>query len=112
MTGKAKSPSGASHLLRSEGAQLDLRIATTLRLFFKTGDLMSLATDEAGDCVPATIRFEARGFSKRTIRTLLACAIDCPERLLFVHEDLLSEIPGIGPASLAEIASYRAKHLR
>ncbi len=73
---------------------------------------MASRTDEQKKRVPTTISFEARGFSKRTIRTLLSCAIDCPERLLFVREELLAEIPGIGPAAMAEIVSYRAKHLR
>ncbi len=73
---------------------------------------MALRTDELKKRAPTALSFEARGFSKRTIRTLLSCAIDCPERLLFVREELLSEIPGIGPASMAEIVSYRAKHLR
>ena len=55
----------------------------------------------------ATHLFENRGFSDRTIRALIDCALDGPERLLFITEDQLRSIPGIGNVSLAEIVNYR-----
>jgi DNA-directed RNA polymerase alpha subunit len=55
--------------------------------------------------------FEHRGLSERTIRALLACAIDCPERLLFVQDETLAGIPGVGAASLSEIVKYRDRFM-
>ena len=57
-------------------------------------------------------RFQHRDFSERTIKTLIACAIDSPERLLFLHEDTLTDIPGVGAAAMSEISKYRAKFSR
>ena len=53
--------------------------------------------------------FENRGFSDRTVRALIDGAIDAPERLLFMTEDQLRSIPGIGNVFLAEILAYRAR---
>jgi hypothetical protein len=41
----------------------------------------------------------------------LACAIDCPERLLFVQDETLAGIPGVGAASLSEIVKYRDRFM-
>ena len=57
-------------------------------------------------------RFEHRDFSERTIKTLIACAIDSPERLLFLREETLRDIPGVGAAAMSEISKYRAKFSR
>jgi DNA-directed RNA polymerase alpha subunit len=57
-------------------------------------------------------RFEHRDFSDRTIQALVACAIDSPERLLFLREETLMDIPGVGAAALSEISKYRAKFSR
>jgi hypothetical protein len=57
-------------------------------------------------------RFEHRDFSDRTIQALVACAIDSPERLLFLREETLVDIPGVGAAALSEISKYRAKFSR
>jgi DNA-directed RNA polymerase alpha subunit len=56
--------------------------------------------------------FEHRGFSKRTIEAVIACGIDAPERLLFMTEDELRSIPGVGKVSLAEIMRYRVRFKR
>jgi DNA-directed RNA polymerase alpha subunit len=58
------------------------------------------------------ITFGDRGFSKRTIKELLNCGIDAPERLLFMDEATLKSVPNVGPVSMKEIRSYRAKFLR
>jgi DNA-directed RNA polymerase alpha subunit len=56
-------------------------------------------------------KFEGRSFSRRTIDALLAHGISAPERLLFMTETELQNIPGIGAISLGEIARYRNRHL-
>jgi DNA-directed RNA polymerase alpha subunit len=56
--------------------------------------------------------FSDRGLSRRTIDALLDASIDAPERLLFMSEQQIKGIPGIGKASVTEIASYRAKYIR
>jgi len=56
-------------------------------------------------------KFEGRGFSKRTVDALLAYGINAPERLLFMTETELQNIPDIGAASLGEILRYRKQHL-
>jgi hypothetical protein len=53
-------------------------------------------------------KFEGRGFSKRTVDVLLAHGI---ERLLFMAETELQNMPGIGAISLGEILRYRKQHL-
>jgi hypothetical protein len=55
--------------------------------------------------------FEHRGFSDRTIRALIDSAIAAPEHLLFMTEDQLRSIPGIGNVSLAEIVAYRDRFI-
>ena len=57
------------------------------------------------------LKFEGRGFSKRTVDALLAHGISAPERLLFMTETELQNISGIGASSLAEILRYRKQHL-
>jgi DNA-directed RNA polymerase alpha subunit len=56
--------------------------------------------------------FQNRGFSERTIRALLDCSVDAPERLLFMRPADLKKIPGVGKASFDEIMRYRAKFIR
>jgi hypothetical protein len=56
--------------------------------------------------------FRHRGFSERTIRALMDCSIDVPERLLFMKPADLKKIPGLGKASVDEIIRYRAKFIR
>jgi hypothetical protein len=55
--------------------------------------------------------FAHRGFSKRTIVAVVDCLIDAPEQLLFMPEESLKTIPGIGKASLLEIKTYRSRFL-
>jgi hypothetical protein len=55
--------------------------------------------------------FRHRGFSERTIRALMDCSIDAPERLLFMKPADLKKIPGVGKASFDEIMRYRAKFI-
>ncbi|WP_146101361.1 hypothetical protein [Bradyrhizobium sp. AC87j1] len=55
--------------------------------------------------------FQNRGFSERTIKALVDCSIDAPERLLFMTERQLQTIPGVGKACMTEIRSYRQKYL-
>jgi hypothetical protein len=55
--------------------------------------------------------FRDRGFSDRTIKTLVTSGIDAPERLLFATEADLKAIPGIGKAALGEIMRYRERFL-
>jgi hypothetical protein len=57
-------------------------------------------------------KFEGRGFSKRTVDVLLAHGISAPERLLFMAETELQNMPGIGAISLGEILRYRKQHIR
>ena len=59
----------------------------------------------------AELPYKNRGFSDRTIRALIDCSIDAPERLLFMTEDSLQKIPGVGKASLGEIMRYRTRYL-
>jgi DNA-directed RNA polymerase alpha subunit len=60
----------------------------------------------------STAPFCDRGLSQRTIQALVDCSIDAPERLLFMTEDQLKNIPGAGKESLAEIRAYRDKFIR
>jgi len=53
--------------------------------------------------------FGNRGFSDRIIKALTACAIDGPERLLFMDKKQLAAIPGIGKTSLTEIMKYKER---
>ena len=58
------------------------------------------------------IPFRDRRFSKRTVDALVAHGIDAPERLLFMTEAQLREVPGIDKASMAEINAYRDRCLK
>jgi hypothetical protein len=40
--------------------------------------------------------FRHRGFSERTIKALVNCSIDAPERLLFMKPADIKKIPGLG----------------
>ena len=55
--------------------------------------------------------FEARGFSEKTIKAILDCGIDSPERLLFMDETTIKKIPGVGKAAFAEIKQYRDRFI-
>lgn len=55
--------------------------------------------------------FRDKGLSDRTIKALLDCGIDAPERLLFMTPDQLAVIRGVGKISLGEIMRYRAWQL-
>jgi hypothetical protein len=59
----------------------------------------------------AELPYKNRGFSARTIKALIDCSIDAPERLLFMTEESLRKIPGVGKASLGEIMRYRTRYL-
>jgi hypothetical protein len=50
-----------------------------------------------------------RGLSQSTAESLIAHGLDLPERLLFMTESAIQEIPGIGETALAEIRAYRAR---
>ena len=52
--------------------------------------------------------FANRGFSERTIRTMVTRGIDAPERLLFMTETQLKKIQGV---SIQEIRAYRARFI-
>jgi hypothetical protein len=45
------------------------------------------------------------------IDALVSAGIDAPERLLFMTDVELREIPGIGKAGIAEIAKYRSRFI-
>lgn len=64
-----------------------------------------------GEADGARLLFEHRGFSDRTIRALIDSAIAAPEHLLFMTEDQLRSIPGIGNVSLGEIVAYRSRFI-
>jgi hypothetical protein len=53
--------------------------------------------------------FSGRGFRDRTVEALVAFGIYEPERLLFMSESQIKAIPGVGKASIAEIAAYRKR---
>jgi hypothetical protein len=55
--------------------------------------------------------FRDKGLSDRTIKALLDCGIDAPERLLFMTPDQLAVIRGVGKISLGEIMRYRARFI-
>jgi hypothetical protein len=59
----------------------------------------------------ATLPFRDRGLTDGTVRTLIDCRIDAPERLLFMTHEQIKAIPGVDKASLAEIAAYRARFI-
>jgi len=51
-------------------------------------------------------RFRDRGFSPRTIDTLMDNGVDAPERLLFLERSALMRMAGVDKATLAEIGQY------
>ena len=53
--------------------------------------------------------FRDRGLSDRTVKALLDCGIDMPERVLFMTPAQLAVIRGVGKTSLGEIMRYRAR---
>jgi DNA-directed RNA polymerase alpha subunit len=66
----------------------------------------------AANLILSTAPFRDRGLSQRTIQALVDCGIDAPERLLFMTEEQIKNVPGAGKTSLAEIRAYRAKYIR
>jgi DNA-directed RNA polymerase alpha subunit len=56
--------------------------------------------------------FSGRGLSNRTVEAIVACGIYEPERLLFMTEEQIAAIPGIGKASLKAIRAYRSRFLK
>jgi DNA-directed RNA polymerase alpha subunit len=56
--------------------------------------------------------FRGRGLSNRTVDALVNFGIDAPEHLLFMTEEEIKKIPGVGKSSLAEIRDYRAQFMR
>ena len=72
------------------------RIANTTKT--KTGDIREA-------CL-----FQNRGLSYRTIKALIICAINAPEHLLFMKEDDLRNIRGVGKVALTEIKNYRLEY--
>jgi DNA-directed RNA polymerase alpha subunit len=78
-------------------AQREAHLSVTRRV---AGELLSVAP------------FQNRKFSNRTIQALIDCSIDAPERLLFMTEEQIESIPGVGKVSLGEIRAYRQKYIR
>jgi len=54
--------------------------------------------------------FKAR-FSAHLTKALVAHGIDAPERLLFMSETEIHNIPGVGKGAVAEIKLYRDRFL-
>lgn len=91
----------------------------------RKGRIVDLESLKASDALPRFQRhakraahaiaerqgFEHRGFSERTIRVLLDCGIDSPERLLFMTNAQLHAVPGLGRVSLGEIKRYRSQFI-
>jgi DNA-directed RNA polymerase alpha subunit len=63
------------------------------------------------DAIREMESFKYRGLSHRTIKALVDCGIDAPERILFMPEAHLRRIPGVGAASLKELKAYRARFI-
>ena len=63
------------------------------------------------DAIREMEAFKNRGLSHRTIKALVDCGIDAPERILFMPEAQLRRIPGVGAASLKELRAYRARFI-
>lgn len=55
--------------------------------------------------------FDHRGFSDRTVQRIVECGIDAPERLLFMSDQELKKIPGVGVSSMKEIRAYRERFI-
>jgi DNA-directed RNA polymerase alpha subunit len=60
---------------------------------------------------PDTTPFQGRGLDRRVIEALTAHGIDAPERLLFMRDDELLKIPGIGKAALEQVRRYRDRFI-
>ena len=63
------------------------------------------------DAIREMEAFKNRGLSHRTIKALVDCGIDAPERILFMPEAHLRRIPGVGAASMKELKAYRARFI-
>jgi hypothetical protein len=63
------------------------------------------------DAIREMEAFKNRGLSHRTIKALVDCGIDAPERILFMPEAHLRRIPGVDAASLKELKAYRARFI-
>jgi hypothetical protein len=66
---------------------------------------------QASIAIMESFLFNGRGLGRTTVDAVVACGIDAPERLLFMTEDQIAQIPGIGEASLREIMQYRERFL-
>ena len=53
--------------------------------------------------------FGKRGFARDTIAALAAHGIGLPEELLFMTEEQILQIPGLGNTGLDEVRAYRAR---
>lgn len=69
------------------------------------------SANEIGRRLMVRITFNERGFSDRTIQALSDYGIDAPERILFMTESELREIPGVGAASIKELKAYRQRFI-
>jgi DNA-directed RNA polymerase alpha subunit len=63
------------------------------------------------DAIREMEAFKNRGLSHRTIKALVDCGIDAPERILFMQEAHLRQIPGVGAASMKELKAYRSRFI-
>lgn len=52
-------------------------------------------------------RYKDRGFTDRTVKALIDCGIDFPERLLKMSLKEIGGAPGIGKAAIEEIRKYK-----
>ena len=55
--------------------------------------------------------FRERGFDQRVIAALTSYGIDAPERLLFMRDDTLRKIRGVGKAGFEQIRRYQNRFL-
>jgi hypothetical protein len=77
----------------------------------KERELALRARAEVAATVSITMSFSGRGLSHRTIDALVQHGIDAPERLLFMTETDLKNIPGVGKAALKEMMHYRLRFI-
>lgn len=66
---------------------------------------------EAGQHFLERIAFTGRGLSKRTVDAVIEGGISQPERLLFMSEDDISRIPGIGLKGVSEVMAYKRRFM-
>lgn len=75
-------------------------------------EALARIAEQVFEPIRAAALFKERGFAQRTIEALVARGIDSPERLLFMAEDQIKKIHGVGKASMREITTYRARYLK